>query len=219
MKKILMSLLGATMFVSSAATADTAAFVGIAYVFGNNNVGITAKVISDDEKEKWVAAAGVTYYFGSAKPLGIDVSGGYTFDNGAILAGWDILQNNPQISAGWADIDDKSCPEGALWIDGKCVEPSDIRLKNDIQLLTTLENGINIYSFRYKSAPEKVYVGVMAQELLENPVWREAVIMQKNGFYAVNYSKLGLKMVTLEEWKNEGTASIHKSRNDALARL
>jgi hypothetical protein len=49
---------------------------------------------------------------------------------------------------------------------------------------------------------------VMAQDLLENPAWRDAVITSPNGFYAVNYGALGLKMVTLEEWQAQGLASI-----------
>jgi hypothetical protein len=38
----------------------------------------------------------------------------------------------------------------------------------------------------------------MAQDLLKNPTWKNAVITKANGFYAVNYEMLGLKMIYLE---------------------
>jgi hypothetical protein len=77
--------------------------------------------------------------------------------------------------------------------------PSDMRLKRDIVKLVTLENGIKLYSFRYLWE-DTVYVGVMAQDLLEHESYKDAVVMQQSGFYAVHYEMLGLKMITLEEW-------------------
>lgn len=79
-------------------------------------------------------------------------------------------------------------------------QPSDMRLKKDIVYLATLENGIRLYSFRYIRDDATVHVGVMAQDLLGQEAYRDAVIMMKTGFYAVNYEKLGLRMVTLNEW-------------------
>ena len=74
-----------------------------------------------------------------------------------------------------------------------------MRLKRDIVELVTLGNGIKLYSFRYLWE-DTVYVGVMAQDLLEHESYRDAVVMQQSGFYAVHYEMLGLKMITLEEW-------------------
>lgn len=90
---------------------------------------------------------------------------------------------------------------------------SDRRLKRDITLLTTLENGMNIYSFRYLWSDE-VYVGVMAQDLLAHREWRAAVIRQPTGFYAVNYARLGLQMATLEEWDRRGIAAVALPKNN-----
>lgn len=101
----------------------------------------------------------------------------------------------------------KHCPKGQNWSGGECRGASDIRLKRDIHLLATLDNGMKIYSFKYFWS-NTAYVGVMAQDLLANPAWRDAVITSPNGFYAVNYGTLGLKMVTLEEWQARGLASI-----------
>lgn len=91
--------------------ADPAAFVGISYSFGGPGVGISVKVLSDDEEDQAVAALGATYYPMAVNKFGIDLSAGYAFDDAAVLVGWDFLQKSVQVSAGWADIeDDKSKP-------------------------------------------------------------------------------------------------------------
>jgi hypothetical protein len=93
--------------------------------------------------------------------------------------------------------------------------PSDRRLKRSVRLLTKLQNGMKIYAFKYLWS-DVVYVGVMAQDLLKNPAWKDAAIMQENGFYAVNYAALGLKMTTLDQWKKDGLASIESQAIIAL---
>jgi Chaperone of endosialidase len=45
---------------------------------------------------------------------------------------------------------------------------SDIRLKEDIVPLARLDNGIELYRFRYKGSDHTSYVGVMAQEVRES---------------------------------------------------
>jgi hypothetical protein len=84
---------------------------------------------------------------------------------------------------------------------------SDIRLKRDVSHVATLANGIKLYSFRYLWS-ETVHVGVMAQDLLADPAWREAVVLEPDGFYAVDYARLGLRMATLAEWQAQGLASV-----------
>jgi len=86
---------------------------------------------------------------------------------------------------------------------------SDIRLKRDIILLGQTEQGIKLYSFKYLWS-DQVYVGVMAQDLLENPKWQDAVITNPNGYYSVIYSKLGLEMVTLEQYQQVSTVALFK---------
>ena len=92
--------------------------------------------------------------------------------------------------------------------DGK-TGPSDIRFKRDIQLLTTLENGMKIYSFRYHWS-EKIFVGIMAQDCLEHPEWKKAVCIRPDGFYGVDYAKLGLQMTSLELWNEKGLESVKR---------
>jgi hypothetical protein len=56
-----------------------------------------------------------------------------------------------------------------------------------------------LYKFKYKSDPEQIeYVGVIAQEVQRNRP--DAIIEGKDGYLAVNYSKLGMKMMTYEEF-------------------
>lgn len=211
MKKPLVA--GILSIFAAGAQADAGVMLGVAYNFGGqaslNNLGFTAKVLSSNEEDKWVAALGATLYPWSDKLLGIDLSGGYNFQNSAVLIGYDFLKGQPQISGGWSNTDDK---DSAPILEG----PSDIRLKRDIHLLTTLADGMKIYSFKYLWSDE-TYVGVMAQDLLANPAWRGAAVAQANGFYSVNYAMLGLKMVTLEEWHKKGVAAVtHKNRGFSL---
>ncbi len=75
---------------------------------------------------------------------------------------------------------------------------SDIRLKRDIQAIGTLANGLTLYKFKYLWSDTDM-VGVMAQEVLN--VMPDAVITGEDGFYRVNYDKLGISMMTFDEWK------------------
>jgi len=75
---------------------------------------------------------------------------------------------------------------------------SDIRLKRDIMQVGELDNGVALYSFRYFWS-DQVYVGVMAQQVAA--IAPQAVVMEPNGYLAVYYDRLGLKMQTLEEWQ------------------
>lgn len=76
--------------------------------------------------------------------------------------------------------------------------PSDIRLKRSITPLLRTADGIQLYSFQYLWS-DQVYVGVMAQDLVATHP--EALSIDSFGFYHVDYDKLGLQMLTLEEWE------------------
>ncbi len=90
---------------------------------------------------------------------------------------------------------------------GGTISSSDAQLKRDIEYLATLENGHRIYAFKYLWE-DRVRIGVMAQDLLRDPVFKQAVEVMPNGFYGVNYAELGLKMTTLAEWNEQGIASV-----------
>jgi hypothetical protein len=65
---------------------------------------------------------------------------------------------------------------------------SDVRLKNDIELLGAYSD-VNIYRYKYVWDKDTTYVGVMAQELLESK-YRDVVELDSTGYYKVNYAKL-----------------------------
>jgi hypothetical protein len=90
---------------------------------------------------------------------------------------------------------------------------SDARLKRDITRVATRSDGLPIYSFRYLW-DEEVYVGVMAQDLLRNELWRLAVSTDANGTFAVDYRTLGLRMTTLDAWQAEGMAALTRRADD-----
>ncbi|MGL6209389.1 MAG: hypothetical protein ACRC14_06120 [Paracoccaceae bacterium] len=79
--------------------------IGLSLNFGGGEkpaLGLTGKVLSDDEEDKVVGAAGATYFFDGY--WGIDAGLGYTFDDSAVTLTYDFLNKRPQLSAGWADI-------------------------------------------------------------------------------------------------------------------
>ena len=74
---------------------------------------------------------------------------------------------------------------------------SDERLKQDISLLDRLPSGLGLYAYRYVWS-DTVYVGVMAQEVAA--VMPDAVTTAANGFLQVDYQRLGMELVTLQQW-------------------
>jgi len=76
-------------------------------------------------------------------------------------------------------------------VDSPLLMTSDVRLKTDIEKVGVAANGLPLYNFRYLGG-EAVYQGVMAQDVLER--FPEAVCTMPNGYLAVRYDMLGLKM-------------------------
>lgn len=74
---------------------------------------------------------------------------------------------------------------------------SDVRLKRDIIELGQLSDGLRLYRFRY-NWDETTYVGVMAQDVLA--VDPGAVVRRADGYLGVDYGRLGLRLMTWEEW-------------------
>jgi hypothetical protein len=73
-------------------------------------------------------------------------------------------------------------------------KPSDSRLKENVTRIGTTRHGLPFYTFSYRGCTE-VYAGVMAQDVLK--VMPEAVSVSDNGYYAVDYGKLNLRMMRL----------------------
>lgn len=84
---------------------------------------------------------------------------------------------------------------------------SDRRLKRNITALRQATNGLKLYSFQYHWS-DTVYVGVMAQDLLEQPQFSHAVSKLPEGYYQVDYDSLGIRMSTYEEWTTDGFLAV-----------
>jgi hypothetical protein len=87
------------------AYADPAIMFGLSYNFGSGapRFGATTKLLSSDEPNEVVAAAGVTYFFDD-NSIGWDAGLGYTFDGGVVTLSYDFTHQEPQISVGLGDI-------------------------------------------------------------------------------------------------------------------
>ncbi len=101
-------MLSTSLFASTSVMADAGVFVGIVYDFGPKpDIGLSLKVVSDDETGKAVGALGVSYFPKSANRLGADISIGYTlddvFDDSVITVGYDIFNKKPQVGIGYMD--------------------------------------------------------------------------------------------------------------------
>ena len=78
---------------------------------------------------------------------------------------------------------------------------SDIRLKNDIVFLGQLPDGLGFYRFSYLGS-HKTYVGVMAQEV--QMIKPDAVKRDRDGYFNVNYDRLGIKFQSYQRWVTSG---------------
>ena len=87
-------------------------------------------------------------------------------------------------------LDASTKPASALTVYARLIE-SDLRLKQDVLPVETLPNGLQLYSFRYWN-DDRTFVGVMAQDLLEDERFRHAVSEHKSGYYVVDLAALDL---------------------------
>jgi hypothetical protein len=78
---------------------------------------------------------------------------------------------------------------------------SDIRVKHDVALLGYLDNGLGFYRFSYNGST-RVYVGVMAQDVQQ--VMPAAVMRGRDGYLRVDYTRLGLKFQSYNQWIASG---------------
>lgn len=143
-----------------------------------------------------VAQAGQGLYAGSQNYL---ASAGSSAGNAAQIAGSsaaNIAQANSQYATGMAQASATGSAGigqlvGTLGSAGITAAFSDIRLKSNIKYVGN-ENGYNIYTWDWKEGYDYGYnKGVLAQEILE--LKPKAVRVMDNGYYAVDYSMLGLE--------------------------
>ncbi|MEM1378632.1 MAG: tail fiber domain-containing protein [Pseudomonadota bacterium] len=87
-------------------------------------------------------------------------------------------------------------------VDNGLRDISDRRLKTDIHHLGTF-NGFDIHLYRY-IGDQRMFAGVMAQDLLNDPRHRDAVSVSDAGFYRVDTSKLDLHFERSAEMREAG---------------
>lgn len=73
-------------------------------------------------------------------------------------------------------------------------EESDVRLKTNIEQVGSTVYGLPVYQFQYTTGPDR-FEGVMAQDVLN--VRPDAVVIGDDGYYRVDYAKLGISMKRL----------------------
>jgi hypothetical protein len=82
---------------------------------------------------------------------------------------------------------------------------SDIRLKRDIVRVGTLDNGLGLYRYRYLWS-DQLFVGVMAQEVAA--IRPDAVMTADDGYMRVDYARLGLRLMTWDEWDSQPAGDV-----------
>jgi len=82
---------------------------------------------------------------------------------------------------------------------------SDRRLKKDIKKISEV-SGVPVYSWKYLNS-DKTFTGVLAQDLVEIPELASAVSTGNDGFYRVDYSRLGFIPENFAEMRKAGEAA------------
>ncbi len=90
---------------------------------------------------------------------------------------------------------------------GATKAPSDRRLKRDIAPVGRLANGLRLYRYRY-IGDARVFVGIMAQDLIYQAPLRDAAVRGPDGFYWVDYGRLGLVPPDIRQMREAGLRAI-----------
>ncbi len=137
------------------------------------------------------------------------------------------LANDPDINENWirgnARVYDSTVPYGSQNPSGQqsqqsqnpsgqqgpggTILPSDLRLKKDIHYLKTTTSGLKLYTFKYIWS-NTVYVGVIAQDIIKTHP--NAITIDINGYYLVNYKLLGINMCTYNDWLKINKKPIYR---------
>jgi outer membrane immunogenic protein len=138
-----------------------------------------------------VVSVGLSWLFPVAGPVAVDRPK-YAKAPVApiVVAPWSGFYAGGHAGGAWGNSTNASYSDTLL-------PPSDIRLKRDITLLGRRDDGLGIYRYKYLWS-DTVYVGAIAQEVaLIHP---DAVARDPlTGYLAVDYARLGLRPMTLNE--------------------
>ncbi len=87
---------------------------------------------------------------------------------------------------------------------------SDSRLKTHVNRVGETAGGLGLYSFRY-IGEDREFLGVMAQELLADERSRHAVEAGADGYYRVDYARLGLASLVTDEMLAAGERVLRRA--------
>jgi len=90
--------------ICTGAQAEVGLFAGITYVFGQENgLGLTVKATTTRVEDRPFAAAGLNYYPLNNNKFGIDVGVGWQGIQSGGVIGYDLLNKNVTVSAGYSN--------------------------------------------------------------------------------------------------------------------
>jgi Chaperone of endosialidase len=87
---------------------------------------------------------------------------------------------------------------------------SDQRLKTHVNRVGETAHGVNLYSFRYVGE-DREFLGVMAQEVLVDERNRDAVEAGADGYFRVDYARLGLASLVTDEMRVAGERAARRA--------
>jgi Chaperone of endosialidase len=132
------------------------------------------------------------------------VGAGYRFNDKAairLMGSYNYLNKSYGLNVPYTQsqlpIQSTSSSENSWAVAGGIYLSSDVRLKRDIVKVGRLPDGLNLYRYRYQWS-DQLYVGVMAQEVAA--IEPDAVARNSFGFLEVNYTRLGTRLQTWDEW-------------------
>ena len=106
MNNLLTSTAIVGVLAAAPAFADPTAMLGLSWSFGgtqSGQLGISARILSSDRRDEFVAAIGGTYYPGS-ETFGLDVGVGYNWEKQTFTFTYDVLNQGWGAALGWADL-------------------------------------------------------------------------------------------------------------------
>ena len=93
----------------------------------------------------------------------------------------------------------------------KTTIPSDRRLKEAVIAAGHLANGLALYSWRYCGGRHR-FTGVLAQDLLADRRFADAVVIDADGLMRVDYARIGYAPRNAAAMAAEGEAAVRRAR-------
>lgn len=94
------------------------------------------------------------------------------------------------------------------------IKDSELRVKNNIKKLKTLDNGLSVFSYKFHH-DTNTYVGLMADDVARHKQFKRHVVHMGDGFFTIDYEKIGLHQVTLDQWNTDGVSAMRSATNIA----